>query len=249
MGNLNGNIVIFGATSGIARAVSRELLSRGSSLVLVGRDEAALLAEAADLFVRFGRECPVFTWDLLARDLHGQRFAALAALGPLGGVVFAAGTMPAEAAAEADGGLTRATFDLNLTETVIVLNLFAEYFRVRGAGFLSVLSSVAGDRGRAGNKTYGATKAGLSAYLEGLRASLHGTGVTVQTVKPGPTRTPMTADYKGPALLVAAPETVARALVRGLERGKTTVYAPGYWRLIMGIIRMLPEFLARKVPG
>jgi short-subunit dehydrogenase len=112
-----------------------------------------------------------------------------------------------------------------------------------------VLSSVAGDRGRARNKTYGASKAGLSAWLEGLRASLHGTGVLVQTVKPGPTRTPLTADYKGPAALVAAPGTVARAVVRGLERGRTTVYAPPYWRFVMGLIRLLPEFLARKVPG
>jgi decaprenylphospho-beta-D-erythro-pentofuranosid-2-ulose 2-reductase len=244
-----GRIAIFGATSGIARAVSRELLARGASLVLVGRDEAALRAEAADLAVRHGRECGVFAWDLGERDLHAQRFAALASQGELGGLFFASGVMPAEKDAENDAALTRLNFDVNLTETVVVLNLFAGHFRGRGAGFISVLSSVAGDRGRAGNKTYGASKAGLSAYLEGLRASLHDAGVLVQTVKPGPTRTPMTADYKGPAALVAEPDDVARAIVRGISRRRGTVYAPGYWRLIMGIIRALPEFLARKVPG
>ncbi|MCD6025403.1 MAG: short-chain dehydrogenase [Fibrobacteria bacterium] len=249
----SGSIVIFGATSGIARAVSRELAKRGDVLVLVGRDEAALRAEAADLAARFGRESRVFVWDLLERELHGRRFADLIAgeapFGALGGVFFASGVMPTEAEAEASPAATRLNFDVNLTEPVVVLNLFAGYFRAQGSGFLSVLSSVAGDRGRAGNKTYGASKAGLSAWLEGLRASLHGTGVLVQTVKPGPTRTPLTAGYKGPAVLVAAPETIARAVVRGLERGRTTVYAPPYWRFVMGLIRLLPESLARKVPG
>jgi short-subunit dehydrogenase len=244
-----GSLVIFGATSGIARAVSRELMRQGASLVLVGRDEAALRAEAADLAVRHGRECRVFAWDLMERDQHAQKFATLAGQGELGGLFLASGIMPAEKEAENDAALTRLNFDVNLTETVVVVNLFADYFRRRGSGFISVLSSVAGDRGRAGNKTYGASKAGLSAYLEGLRASLQGMGVLVQTVKPGPTRTPMTADYKGPAALVADPDVVARLIVHGISRNRSTVYAPGYWRLVMGIIRLLPEFLARKVPG
>jgi decaprenylphospho-beta-D-erythro-pentofuranosid-2-ulose 2-reductase len=221
--------------------------------MLVGRDENALRAEAADLLVRHGRECRVFAWDLADKgergDLHARRFAALAALGEIKGLFLASGVMPVEAEAEGDAALTRLNFDVNLTETVVVLNLFSGYLRARRAGFISVLSSVAGDRGRAGNKTYGASKAGLTAYLEGLRGALHDAGVLVQTVKPGPTRTPMTVDYKGPAALLAAPGTVARDIVRGLEKRRTTVYTPGRWRLIMGIIRALPEFLARKVPG
>lgn len=242
-------LVIFGATSGIARMVSRELMDRGAHLVLVGRNAAALRAESADLEVRYGRPCPVFAWDLLERDLHARRFSELSALGPLDGLFLASGVMPMGREGAGGPDLTRLTFDVNLTETVVVLNLFADHFRKRGEGFISALSSVAGDRGRAGNRTYGASKAGLSAYLEGLRASLHGTGVLVQTVKPGPTRTPMTSEYQGPAALLASSESVAGAIVRGLERRKTTVYAPGYWRLVMAVIRALPEFLARKVPG
>jgi len=247
--NRPGSIVVFGATSGIAKAVSRAWARRGESLVLVGRDEAALRDEAADLAVRFGKEPAVFRWDLLERDAHARRFEALLALGPFQGFFLASGTMPPGREGAASAELTRLTFDLNLTETVIVTNLFADHFRAQGSGFISVLSSVAGDRGRAGNRTYGASKAGLTAYLEGLRASLHGTGVLVQTVKPGPTRTPMTREYEGLPFLLASPEAVARAVTRGLDKGKTTVYAPGYWRFVMGIIRLLPEFLARKVPG
>ena len=78
---------------------------------------------------------------------------------------------------------------------------------------------------------------------------MQGTGVRVQTVKPGPVRTPMTDGYKGPAILLAEPEAVARDIVRGIRSGKAVVYTPGFWRLVMAIIRALPESLARKVPG
>jgi short-subunit dehydrogenase len=244
-----GSIVLFGATSGIAREVTRELLRRGREVVLVGRDADRLRAEAADLEVRLGRACPVYVWDLLDREHHERRFRELVAAHEIAGVFFAAGVLFPEKVAEGDADVTRLLFDMNLTETVVVLNLFADQFRKRGAGFLSVLSSVAGDRGRAANKTYGAGKAGLSAYLEGLRASLHGSGVLVQTVKPGPVRTPMLAAYKGPKILLADPAKVARDIVRGIERRQTTVYTPGYWWWVMAVIRALPEFLARKVPG
>jgi decaprenylphospho-beta-D-erythro-pentofuranosid-2-ulose 2-reductase len=171
------SVAIFGATSGIARAVSRELLRRGHNLVLIGRSVEALRAEAADLKVRFGRECPVFTWDLLDRTGHARRFAELTEATPLSGLFFAAGVLFPEKTAASDADVTRLIFDMNLTETIVVVNLFAQHFEKQGGGFLSALSSVAGDRGRAFNKTYGASKAGLTAYLEGLRAALEGDGV------------------------------------------------------------------------
>lgn len=247
--SLPSPLVVFGATSGIAREVTREWLRRGRDAVLVGRDEAALRAEAADLKVRTGRDCPVFVWDLLDRDHHAARFAALDRLHAPGGLFFAAGLLAPEAVLEADPEATRRLLDVNLTEPLIVLNLFAARFRERGEGFIAVLSSVAGDRGRAANKTYGASKAGLSAWLEGLRAALHGTGVRVLTIKPGPVRTPMTAGYKGPAFLLADPARVATRIVDALERGRAVTYAPGYWRGVMALVRALPEALARRVPG
>lgn len=242
-------IVVFGATSGIARAVARELDRRGHGLVLAGREREALEREAADLAVRTGRTVPVFTWDLLERDRHPERFAALTEQHAVTGVFFAAGVMPDENLAATDPDTMRRLFDTNLTEPIVVLDLFARHFKDRGRGLLAVISSVAGDRGRASNRAYGATKAGLSTWLEGLRSALHGTGVQVTTIKPGPVRTPMTAGYKGPGFLLANPEKVARTIVAGIESRRTTVYAPRYWCLVMAVIRVLPEFLARKVPG
>jgi short-subunit dehydrogenase len=243
-----GRIAIFGATSGIARAVCAEWTRRGRDLVLMGRDEKALAELAADLEIRGGRACSVFRWDLLERENHAARFSELAGRFELDGLFFAPGVLLPEAELEADAAKTRLLFDVNLTETVVVLNLFAVHFRAANRGFLSVLSSVAGDRGRVKNRTYGASKAGLSAFLQGLRGALHAHGVLVQTVKPGPVATPMLAGYKGPSLILAMPETVARDIVNALERGKTTVYTPGYWRLIMAVIRALPEAVLRRLP-
>lgn len=244
-----GRIAVFGATSGIAREVGRALAREGRELVLIGRNAESLRAEAADLEIRSGRAVPVFVWDLLDREHHAARFAELASAYDLEGVFFAAGVLSPETDLENDADLTRRLLDMNLTETIVVLNLFAARLKARRGGFLSVVSSVAGDRGRAANKTYGASKAGLSAWLEGERAALHGTGVLVQTVKPGPVRTPMTDGYKGPGLLLADPAKVAGDIVRGIRKRKTTVYTPGFWRWVMAIIRALPEALARKVPG
>jgi len=244
-----GHLAVFGATSGIARALASEWMRRGRDAVLLGRDARALEELAADLEIRRGRKCAVFRWDLLERDAHPERFSELAERFELDGLFLAPGVLIPEEELAADPDKTRLLFDVNLTETVVVANLFAAHFRARKRGFLSVLSSVAGERGRVKNRTYGASKAGLSVFLEGLRASLHGQGVLVQTVKPGPVRTPMTAGYRGPGFLLAEPETVARDIANALERGKTMVYTPGYWRPIMALIRALPEAMLRRIPA
>ncbi len=244
-----GRIAIFGATSGIAKAIAQELLNRGKDLVLIGRKQDPLERLAAQLQCKSEQQCSLFLWDILARDSHPSRFAELSQKWDLDGLYFAPGILMKEDVLEQDPVKTRLLFDVNLTETVVVLNLFAGYFRSKKGGFLSVLSSVAGDRGRKKIKTYSASKAGLSTYLEGLRSSLHPHGVLVQTVKPGPVNTPMVGNYQGPSFLLADPKSVAATIVKAVGRRKAVVYTPGYWRLVMAMMRSLPEALMRKIPA
>jgi short-subunit dehydrogenase len=105
---------------------------------------------------------------------------------------------------------------------------------------------VAGDRGRASNATYGAAKAGVSAWASGQRARLSKSGVQVVTLKPGTVDSPMTAHLKkGP--LFASARKVGRGVVKAMDRRKDTAYLPGYWKLIMlGVIHM-PEFIFKKL--
>lgn len=239
------SIAVMGATSGIARAAIEAWMSAGKEVILMGRSRPALEALASDLEVALGRRPPIFVWDIADIAGHSARFAELAATHALEGLFLAAGVMYPQEEAERDGAKTAETFAVNLAGPAVVLNLFAAHFKARGSGFLCCLSSVAGDRGRAGNFIYGASKAGLSAYLEGLRGSLHGTGVKVVTVKPGPIRTRMTAGMGG--LLMASPATAARDIVRAVERGREVAYTPGYWRLIMAVIRAIPSPIFKRL--
>jgi short-subunit dehydrogenase len=106
---------------------------------------------------------------------------------------------------------------------------------------------VAGDRGRQSNYAYGAAKGLVSRYAEGLQHRLAGSNVRVVLVKPGPTDTPMTAQFKAQGMRLASVEEVAEAIVKGAERGLPMVYAPGKWKYIMLIIRHLPRFIFNRM--
>ena len=149
------------------------------------------------------------------------------------------------AACVANPRKTAETFEANLAGPAVIIELFAEHLKGKAGGFVSCLTSVAGDRGRASNYHYGASKAGLSTFLEGLRQRLHGTGVLVQDVKPGPVRTRMTAGMRKGPVVRARP--VARAIVRALDAGRGTVYVPGWWRMVMAVIRAIPAPLFRRL--
>jgi short-subunit dehydrogenase len=252
-----GAIAVFGATSGIARPVAALLAARGESLILIGRDGAALEAMASDLERAHGRRPETVAWDVLDFQGHADRFRALEAAhggaGGLGvpgraglqGIFFAAGVQFPQDECDSDPEKTRLIFETNLTGPAIVLDLFAGHFRRQGRGWISCISSVAGDRGRGKVLAYGASKAGLSAYLDGLRFRLAGTGVFVQTIKPGFVRTRLTAGMK--SALMAEPEPVARAIVSALDRRRETVYVPGMWKWIMLVIRLIPAPLFRRM--
>lgn len=241
----SGRIAVFGATSGIARALADRLAGEGERLILIGREGAALDALARELEGRHGGRPPCMVWDVLDFGGHGERFRALVSEHSLEGLFFAAGVMFSQDECDGDPAKTRLTMDTNLTGPVIVMDLFAGYFRLRGSGFISCVSSVAGDRGRGKVLAYGASKAGLSAYLAGLRHRLAGSGVFVQTVKPGFVRTRMTMGLRSP--LMAEPGPVARDIASALRRRRPVVYTPFFWKYIMLVIKALPDAVFRRL--
>ena len=134
----------------------------------------------------------------------------------------------------------------NGTSVVSLMTAAANRFEAQGHGAIAVISSVAGDRGRQSNYVYGSAKALVSAFASGLRQRLAKKGISVTTIKPGFVDTPMTAAFKkGP--LWAKPDQVAKDIVVAIDQGKTVVYTPGFWRLIMLIIKHIPEFIFVKL--
>jgi short-subunit dehydrogenase len=157
----------------------------------------------------------------------------------------AAGVLFPQDECDRDPEKTRLTFETNLTGPAVILDLFAGHFKREGAGFISCVSSVAGERGRGKVLAYAASKAGLTAYLAGLRHRLAGTGVFVQTVKPGFVRTRMTAGVR--SALMAEPERTARDIVTALRDRREILYTPWIWKWIMLIIRSIPAPIFRRL--
>jgi short-subunit dehydrogenase len=247
---MSENVVILGATSGIARALAHVLSRRGCRLVLAGRSRAELEKVAGDLHIRYGADCHVEPFDALDFDGHPAFFQRCLDHfgGDLMGVVLCFGYMTEQAKAQTDLEEARRTVDVNFTSAVSLLSLAANELERRRAGYIAAVSSVAGDRGRQSNYIYGSAKAGLSAFLEGLRNRLFRAGVHVLTVKPGFTDTPMTHGLVDPGSpLVASPERVARDIDRAIRARKDEIYTPWFWGSILVIIRSIPGPLFKRM--
>lgn len=243
-----GTVLILGATSGIARGIAQSLARRGFHLILAGRHQDDMSRIGHDLTVRYEIRASTLRFDALDTATHGEvvRQAVEIADGQLTGVVMAFGLLGDQERAVREFSHAEDILRVNFLGAVSALTHVADHLEQRGGGFIVALSSIAGDRGRKSNYTYGAAKAGLSAWLQGLRGRLHPAGVHVLTVKPGFVDTEMTYGRPG-MFLVADPAVVGERIVRAIEHRKQVVYVPGFWRLIMLAIRMIPERVFRRL--
>jgi len=236
-------VLVIGATSAIATAVMRRYAQLGARLFIVGRRAQALGAAAADLRVRGARD--VESAQLDVDDIQSQQRVLDAAWSKWAGldvVLVAHGALPDQFSAQGSVEETLASFDTNGRSVIALLTDLANRFEPQGSGVIAVISSPAGDRGRASNYVYGAAKAAVSTFASGLRHRLYSKGVRVVTILPGLVDTPMTAGFrKGP--LWASPERVAGDILRALQRCNGPMYTPWFWRPIMVIVTHLPESL------
>lgn len=234
-------VAIFGATSAIAQAIARIFAGTGARFFITGRQGERLAAIADDLRVRGATEVHTRIVDFAAVD----SFAALCAsaqdaLGTLDVALVAHGTLPDQEACERDEHALHEALAVNLSSHVQLLAALARILDQQGHGCLVSIGSVAGDRGKRRNYAYGAAKAGVAAFAQGLMGRFARTPVHVLLVKPGFVDTPMTAGFaKG--LLWIRPEQAAVAIVRAIRRRRSTLYVPWFWRWIMAVLRILPD--------
>lgn len=241
-------IVVIGATSTIAEHCCRLWVAREAcDLVLVARDAAKAGRVAADLQVR----SPASTIDVIETDLLDAaaigRLASETAARPIDIVLIAHGVLPEQSLCENDLLLCRDTLEVNAVSPALFAEAFAGHFAKAGRGTIAIIGSVAGDRGRKANYTYGACKGLVARYAEGLEHRFAGTGVRIVLIKPGPTDTPMAAAHRASGRRLASVEAVARAMVRGIDARRPVVYAPAQWALIMFVVRHLPRFIFNRL--
>jgi len=216
--------------------------------VLVGRDFERIERVAADLRVRNpASQIEAAQVDFTSADAIITMTRTIVAQGVPDVVLIAHGSLPDQQACQENLHATRDALEVNGISPVLFAEAFASHLVLAGRGTIAVISSVASDRGRKSNYVYGAAKGLVSRYAEGMQHRFAGTGIKVALIKPGPTDTPMTAELKGRGTKLASVEEVAHRIVKGIDRGESTIYVPGKWRLIMWVIRHLPTFLFNKL--
>lgn len=241
-------VVLLGATKGMGRSLARLMAQRGDRLFLLGRDSADLERSARDLELGSGAgtvgtaHCDLLDPATFAPALE----AAAQGLEGFDTVVVTAGLFAAQEELEKDPGLRDRLLTADFTNTIHFCELARTRLLDRGGGTLCVFSSVAGERGRRPVLLYGAAKAGLSRYLEGLDHKYRLLGLRTVTVKPGFVKTGMTAGLPAPPF-AGEPDDVARTVLRAIDVGSPVVYAPAVWRWVMLVIRLLPRFVMRRI--
>ncbi|MCU1622669.1 MAG: decaprenylphospho-beta-D-erythro-pentofuranosid-2-ulose 2-reductase [Frankiales bacterium] len=236
-----GRVLVLGGTSELGLAVVDALdLQPRAEVLLAGRDLDALAAAPLPDGVR--RTC--LHWDATSPGAAAAVTDAATQGGDLDLVVAAAGILGL--GAHEDAGLAAEVLMTNTAGLIEALVTLAGRLRSQRHGTVVVLSSVAAVRPRRSNYVYGASKAGLDAFAQGLADDLHSTGVRVLVVRPGFVHGRMTAGLPA-APMATSPEDVGRAVRLALDRGRSTVWVPAALRWVAPVLTFVPRPIWRRL--
>ncbi|MCD6116154.1 SDR family oxidoreductase [bacterium] len=238
-------ILIVGAKSDIAKAVARTYASNGYNLYLAARNVHELEPFSKDIKIRWQVNVKLIEFDVLKYGALSGFYEGLPEKPE--GVISAVGYLGDQGKSQENFDEVRTIIGTNFTGIVGLFNIIANDFEKRQKGFIVGISSVAGDRGRKSNYTYGSAKAGFTAYLSGLRNRLCEANVQVLTVKPGFVNTKMTAGMDLPAAITAEPLDVAKDIFRAQQKGANILYTKWLWKWIMFVIKLIPESQFKKM--
>ena len=239
-------MIILGSNSEISQAFIEKALEANekySTIYLFTSNKETTEKFAKHLDVKFLQQTEVIELDLRA-EIDYTKFDYISS-----DLLFCATGYLGEGTEEGlyDQKNTELIIDINYAKLVPVLTFFAKKMERQRAGMMIVLSSVAGERGRQSNFIYGSAKAGLTAYLSGLRNYMFERKVHVLTIKPGFMDTKMTEGLPLNPKLTATPKQAAEAIYKAYKSEKNVAYILPIWRIIMLIIKNIPEFIFKKL--
>ena len=245
-------IVIIGATSLIAEHCARLWIKNTAvHLTLISRNPSKLEGTVRDLCIRSPKsKVEAVVWsstDFTNPQALEKNIHAISLKGNIDIVLIAHGVLFDQKSCQENLSTLTETLFINGLSPVLLAEAFAGMLEKQGKGKLAVISSVAGDRARRSNYSYGAAKGLVSHYLEGLQHRFAFTPVQIILIKPGPTETPMTLAMASSPKNMADPAEIAACIVKGIERGKKIIYAPFKWAVIMMILRHIPFFIFKRL--
>jgi decaprenylphospho-beta-D-erythro-pentofuranosid-2-ulose 2-reductase len=239
------NVLILGATSDMAIAITRKYATEGYSITLAARSLGKLRPLQSDIQIRHNAEVYLSEFDAIDFKSHQAFYSNLIVKPDVAICVF--GLLGDQQRAQTNWSECIEIINSNYTGAVSILNIIATDFETRKHGVIVGISSVAGERGRQSNYFYGSAKAGFTAYLSGLRNRLFSSGVHVLTVKPGFVKTKMIENMKTPGPITGSTEVVADKIYKAAEKKRDVIYVLPIWRFIMLIIKMIPEGVFKKL--
>lgn len=241
-------IFVFGAYSALAFETLKHFNQDDTKLYLCGSTLSKLETIKADLLARTPN-LEIFLKEVNALEFENHTKILTDAAYQMKGIdlVFIAhGTLPDQERTQNSVEETLHHFNINCNSIISLSTLAANYMEQQGFGTIAVISSVAGERGRKSNYIYGSAKGAVSLFLQGLRNRMYSKNVNVLTLKPGMVSTPMTAHMPKGALF-ADPKKVGKLIYKSILSKKDISYIPSFWRLIMFIIRSIPESIFKKL--
>lgn len=233
-------ILILGASSDISKAVAHVYADNGYDLYLTARNTNDIKTFTSNIRLNINQVVKSLELDILDYKSHANFYSQLPEK-PIG-VICAIGYLGNQENSQFDFSETQKIIDTNFTGIVSLVNIIASDFEKRNQGFIVGISSVAGERGRKSNYTYGSAKAALTSYLSGLRSRLNNSQVHVMTVMPGYVLSGMTKNLKLPQSLIISPEDMAREIYKAQQKNKNILFTKSIWRWIMLFIRFIPEW-------
>lgn len=243
-------ILITGASSGLGAGMAREFARLGRDLALCARRLPLLEALRDELVSTY----PKLRIAIRAIDVtnHDEVFSVFQdfreKLGSLDRIIVNAGTGKGRALGTGHFRANKQTAETNFVAALAQCEAALEIFRAQNAGHLVTISSMSAMRGLPRNlTTYAATKAGLAALAEGIRADLIGTPIKVSTIYPGFIRTGISDGLKKTPFMIDLEEG-CRALVKAIEREKPEACVPAWpWTPLGFLLRRIPLRLVARI--
>ncbi len=237
-------ILIISAGSDIAMKTAERFVALGNNLYLAAHHPEEIQSFADNLTLRYHVKITVLPFDIVKTQSHDAFLSSLPVVPK--GILIATGYAGEQEYSENNMKEVEHIINVNFIGCIFFLEICVKYFEGKKA-FIVAISSVAGERGRRSNYIYGASKAGLTAYLSGLRVRLRPKGIEVITIIPGIVRTKMSAGKVFPQFLAATPEKVAIDIEKAIRQRTPVIYTPWWWRFVMFSIKLIPERIFMRI--
>ena len=238
-------VLIIGAKNELGIELANLYARNNYNLYLAGRSIKDIQDKSSAIEKKYKVKSVLCELDVTDYNSHQKIYDTLI-IKPIG-VIYLAGYYPNIPLSTSKWSETLRTIEINYLGCMSLLNIISNQFINDRRGFIISVTSVSGLRGRAKNYIYGSAKAGLIAYMSGLRNKMNKYNVNVLTVIPGFITSNKDKKENYPRVLVTTPKKLALKIFNAQQSNKDVIYSSILWQLIMFVIKLIPEALFKKL--